>query len=112
MYSIYETSREEFAVTWHSMMAQCPRESKHKLNDAIARAESTDGRLDVEVEILRLKNQRLWVHVIGQMEKQDGRPFRALGSMRNMQAQKLTQTALENSTDGLKLSMPMGHMHP
>jgi len=60
MYRIYETHREEFAVTWHSMMAQCLPESSQKLNDAIATAESTAGRLDVEVEILTLKNQRLW----------------------------------------------------
>src|ERR1700676_3521873 len=91
MYRIYETHREEFPVTWHSMMAQCPLESKHKLNDAIAAAESTDGRLDAEVEILTLKNQRLWVHVIGQLEKQDGRAFRALGSVQNIQEEKLAQ---------------------
>ncbi len=112
MYNIYETRREDFAVTWHSMMAQCPPESKFKLNDAIARADATDGRLDVEVEILTLKNQRLWVHLLGQMEKQGGRTFRALGSVRNIQEQKLAQIALENSTDWLKLSMNMAHMHP
>src|SRR5882757_4527659 len=111
MYRIYETQREEFAVTWHSMMAQCPPESRKELNDAIATAESTDGRLDVEVEILTLKNRRLWVHVIGQLEKQDGRAFRALGSVRNIQEQKLAQIALENSTDWLKLSMNMAHTH-
>ena len=112
MYNIYETRREEFAVTWHSMLAQCPPESKFKLNDAIARAEATDGRLDVEVEILTLKNQRLWVHFLGQMEKRDGRTVRALGSVRNIREQKLAQIALENSTDWLKLSMNMAHMHP
>jgi PAS domain S-box-containing protein len=112
MYRIYETQREEFAVTWHSMMAQCPPESKQKLNDAIAQAELTDGRLDAEIEILTLKNQRLWVHVIGQIDKQDGRAFRALGAVRNIQDQKLGQIALENSTDWLKLSMNMAHMHP
>ncbi|MEA3109431.1 MAG: two-component system, NarL family, sensor histidine kinase UhpB [Gammaproteobacteria bacterium] len=111
MYSIYETQREEFAVTWHSMMAQCPPDSKQRLNDAIKAAEATDGRLDVEIEILTLKNQRLWVHVIGQMEKLDGRAFRALGSVQNIQVQKLAQIALENSTDWLKLSMNMAHMH-
>ena len=112
MYNIYETNREEFAVTWHSMAAQCPPESKQKLNEAIAAAESTDGSLDLEVEILTLKNNRLWVHVIGQMERRDGRTVRALGSVRNIQARKLAQIALENSTDWLKLSMNMAHMHP
>ena len=112
MYNIYETHREEFAVTWHSMMAQCPPESKQKLTEAISAAESTDGSLDLEVEILTLKNNRLWVHVIGQMERRDGRTVRALGSVRNIQARKLAQIALENSTDWLKLSMNMAHMHP
>jgi PAS domain S-box-containing protein len=112
MYSIYETRREEFGVTWHSMMAQCPLETRLKLAEAIARAEATDGRLDLEIEILTLKNQRLWVHLLGQMAKQDGRPVRALGSVRNIQEQKLAQIALENSTEWLKLSMNMAHMHP
>jgi PAS domain S-box-containing protein len=112
MYSIYETRREEFAATWHSMMAQCPPESKFKLTEAIASAEAADGRLDVELEIVTLKHQRLWVHLLGQMERVDGRTFRALGSVRNIQEQKLAQIALENSTDWLKLSMNMAHMHP
>jgi PAS domain S-box-containing protein len=112
MYNIYETHREEFAVTWHSMIAQCPPESKQKLNEAIAAAESTDGNLDLEVEILTLKNNRLWVHVIGQMERRDGHTVRVVGSVRNIQARKLAQIALENSTDWLKLSMNMAHMHP
>jgi len=112
MYRIYETRRGEFVVTWHSMIAQCPPESKRKLNNAIARAEAADGRVDAELEILTLKNRRLWVHVIGQLELRDGRPVRALGSLRNIQAQKLGQIALENSTDWLKLSMHMSHVHP
>jgi PAS domain S-box-containing protein len=112
MYTIYETHREEFVVTWHSMMAQCPPESKQKLIDEIARAESTDGKLDVEVEILTRKNQRVWIHLLGQIEKQDGRASRALGSVRNIQVRKLAQIALENSTDWLKLSMSMASVHP
>jgi PAS domain S-box-containing protein len=111
MYSIFETHREDFAVSWHSMMLHCPPESKQKLNDAIAKAESADGGLDVEIEILTLKNQRLWVHVIGQLEKLDGHAVRALGSVQNIQTQKLAQIAVENSTDWLKLSMHMAHMH-
>jgi PAS domain S-box-containing protein len=112
LYSIYEAHRDKFAVTWHSMMAQCLPESKQHLNDAIATAESTDGRLDVELEILTLQNRRLWVHVVGQLESLDGRAFRAFGSVRNIHEQKLAQIALENSTDWLKLSMSMANMHP
>jgi len=41
----------------------------------------------------------------------DGRPFRAFGSVQNVQAQKLAQIALESSTGWLKLSMNMAHMH-
>jgi PAS domain S-box-containing protein len=36
---------------------------------------------------------------------------RAYGSVQNIQAQKLAQMALENSTGWLKLSMNMAHMH-
>ncbi len=58
-----------------------------------------------------MKNQRIWVRVIGQVEFLDGRPFRAFGSMQNVQAKKLAQIALETSTGWLKLSMNMAHMH-
>jgi len=112
MYSIFETNREEFVVTWHSIMAQCPAESRQKLSDAMARAESADGSLDIEVEIRTRKDRSLWVHVIGQIEKLDGRPVRALGSVRNIQEQKLAQIALENSTNWLKISMSMAQVHP
>jgi hypothetical protein len=49
--------------------------------------------------------------MIGHLEMLDGRPVRAYGSVQNIQAQKLAQIALENSTGWLKLSMNMAHMH-
>jgi len=67
--------------------------------------------VDLELEINTLKNRRVWVRLIGHLEKLEGRPLRAYGSMQNVQAQKLAQIALENSTDWLKLSMNMAHMH-
>ena len=48
--------------------------------------------------------------MIGHLEFLDGRPFRAFGSVQNMQAQKISQIALENSTGWLKLSMNIGEM--
>ena len=57
-----------------------------------------------------MKNKRIWVRIIGHMEMLDGRPFRAFGSVQNVQAQKLAQIALEKSTEWLKLSINMAHM--
>ena len=111
MFRIYETTPAEFGVSWNSMMAQCPAESRQRLNEAIETAESTDGNLDLELEIITLKQQRIWVRLVGHIEKLDGQPFRAFGSLQNVQAQKLAQIALENTTDWLKLSMHMAHMH-
>ena len=98
MFRIYETSPAEFVVSWDSMLAQCTPESRQRLHEARMRAESTDAHLDLELEIMTLKNQRIWVRVIGHIEKLDGRPFRAFGSVQNVQAQKLAQIALETST--------------
>jgi PAS domain S-box-containing protein len=111
MFSIFEASPRDFMVSWGSMMAQCTAESRLRLDDAIDSAESITGSLDLELEIITLKNRRLWVRFIGHLEKLDGRPLRAFGSIQNVQAQKLAQIALENSTDWLKLSMSMAHMH-
>jgi PAS domain S-box-containing protein len=111
MYRIYEANPEEFAVTWESMLAQCTPESLQRFHDACARSANAGGQLDLELEIITFKNRRLWVRMIGHLELLDGLPFRAFGSVQNVQAQKLAQIALENSTGWLKLSMNMAHMH-
>jgi PAS domain S-box-containing protein len=112
MFRIFETSPEEFVVSWGSMLAQFTPDSRHRLVAAIDSAESADHKLvDLELEIITLENQRLWVRLIGHLETLEGRPFRAFGSVQNVQAQKLAQIALENSTDWLKLSINMANMH-
>ena len=110
-YGIYETTAHEFTVTWHSMMSRCPPESRERLNEAIDAAHLGGGELDLELEILTLKEQRVWVHLLGQIEKLYGGPFRVYGSIQNIQDKKLSQIALEKSADWLKLSMNMAHMH-
>jgi PAS domain S-box-containing protein len=110
-YRIYETTAREFTATWNSMMSRCPPESKERLNEAIDAAHLGDGQLDLELEILTLREERVWVHLVGQIEKLYGGPFRAYGSIQNIQDKKLSQIALEKSTDWLKLSMTMAHMH-
>jgi two-component system, NarL family, sensor histidine kinase UhpB len=111
MYRIYEANRKEFAVSWHSMLAQCTPESRRRFHAACRRSEAVGGPLDLELEITTLKDERIWVRMIGHTEMLDGRPFRAFGSVQNVQAQKLAQIALENSTGWLKLSMNMANMH-
>ena len=69
------------------------------------------SNFDLELEITTFKSRRIWARMIGHLEKLDGRPFRAFGSLQNVQAQKLVQMTLENSTDWLKLSMNMAHLH-
>ena len=111
MFRIFETTPADFIVSWESMLAQCTPESRQRFHEASVHAESTDGQLDLELEITTLKSRRIWVRMIGHLEKLEGRPFRAFGSLQNVQAQKLAQISLENSTDWLKLSMNMAHMH-
>ncbi len=111
MFRIYEGSPAEFVVSWESLLARCTPESRERFHEAWVRAESTDGQLDLELDITTFRNQRIWVRLIGHLEKLDGRLFRAFGSVQNVQAQKLAQIALQNSTGWLKLSMSMAHMH-
>ena len=111
MYRIYEANPKEFAVSWHSMLAQCTPDSRRRFRKACARSEALGGQLDLELEITTLQDERIWVRMIGHLEMLDGRPFRAFGSLQNVQAQKLAQIALENSTGWLKLSMNMANMH-
>jgi len=111
MFAIFETTREEFPVSPSAILARCTPESRERLSVATIDAERGSGSLDLEVEITTMKQHRIWVRVIGRVEMLDGRPFRSFGSMQNVQARKLSQIALETSTDWLKLSMNMAHMH-
>ena len=111
MYRIYETTPEEFPVSWDAMLGQCTPESLRRFHDARDQSEASGVQLDLELEITTLKDQRIWVRVIGHVEFLDGRPFRAFGSVQNVQAKKLAQIALETSAGWLKLSMNMAHMH-
>jgi PAS domain S-box-containing protein len=111
MYRIFGTKRQEFPVTWESMLAQCVPESQEQFREACQKAEAGAGHIDLELEINTFKEQRIWVRVIGHLEMLGGQPFRAYGSVQNIQAKKVAQIALENSTGWLKLSMTMANMH-
>jgi PAS domain S-box-containing protein len=111
MYRIFGARRGEFELTWESMLAQCVPESREQFRESCQKAEAGAGHIDLELEINTLKNQRIWVRVIGHLEMLGGHPFRAYGSVQNIQAKKLAEIALENSTGWLKLSMTMANMH-
>jgi PAS domain S-box-containing protein len=111
MYRIFDTSPKDLSPTWETMLKQCLPESAERLREELFRSRGGIGQLDLEIEINTFKGNRLWVRVIGHVEKLDGRAFRSYGSVQDIQAQKLSQIALENSTGWLKLSMNMAHMH-
>jgi PAS domain S-box-containing protein len=110
MFRIFEAP-EKFVVSWESMLAQFTPESREQFHRAWRRADAGDGQLDLEIEIITLKNHRNWIRVIAHIEKLDGRSVRAFGSVQNIQAEKLAQISLENSTRWLKLSMNMAQLH-
>lgn len=111
MFRIFETTAAEFVPSWETTIAQCTPESQERFGEARLRAEAIDGLFDLELEIMTRKGQRVWVRLIGHIEKVDGRLVRAYGSVQNIQEQKLAQLALETNTGWLKLSMQMAHMH-
>ena len=111
MFRIFEVPPETFVVSWDSMLAQCTPESRERFHSAWRRADAAGGHLDLELEIGALENRRIWIRVIGHIEKLDGRSVRAYGSVQNIHAEKLAQIALENNTRWLKLSMNMAHLY-
>jgi hypothetical protein len=111
MYRIFGAKRGDIALSWEFMLTQCVPESREQFREGWQKAEAAAGHIDLELEINTLKNQRIWVRVIGHLEMLGGHPFRAYGSVQNVQAKKLAQIALENSTGWLKLSMTMANMH-
>jgi PAS domain S-box-containing protein len=111
VFRIFDANPRDFEPTRGFILACCVPSSAQELRDGWEKAKSGGGRLDLELEINTLRNQRTWVRIIGHMEMFDGRPFRAFGSVQNIQEKKLAQIALENSTGWLKLSMKMANMH-
>jgi two-component system, LuxR family, sensor kinase FixL len=111
MYRIFGTDPRTFTPERETLLTRCVPESARQFRDACSRAEATGGQIDLQLEINTLKNQRVWVRIIGQMEMLGGRPFRAFGSVQNIHAQKVAQIALEKTTGWLKLSMNMANLH-
>jgi hypothetical protein len=58
-----------------------------------------------------LKEQRMWVRLIGHVRNWRGGRSAPSARCRTCRRKKLAQIALENSTGWLKLSMNMAHMH-
>jgi PAS domain S-box-containing protein len=110
LYRIFDANPKDLKPS-REMLKQFLPESLERLRTAVSRAQSGSGALDAEVELNTLKGNRLWVRIIGHIERLDGKPSRAYGSLQDIQAQKVSQMALENSTGWLKLSMNMAHMH-
>ena len=111
MYRIYETTPAEFVPSWDAAIARCTPDSGRRFHETWRRAEASDGVFDIESEITTFKGRRIWVRVLAHVEMLDGRPVRSYGSVQNIHEQKLAQLALETSTNWLKLSMQMAHMH-
>jgi PAS domain S-box-containing protein len=111
LFRIFEANPAQPPPSPQTMMGQCAPESAERLLGALAQAREETGALDVEIEVITFKGNRLWVRLIGNTEQLDGRLSRAYGSVQDIQAQKVSQIALENSTGWLKLSMNMAHMH-
>ena len=111
MFRIYETTPEEFTPSFASVRARFTADSQQRFDEAGAALGRSNGKYDLELEIVTLKHRRQWIRLIGHCETLDGEPFRAFGSVQDIQAQKLAQMALENSTGWLKLSMNMAKMH-
>ena len=112
MFQIFGTNATEFVAGWESMLAQFTPESRQRFDRAYAAAELNSFGFDLELEVLTLKGRRLWVRMIGHLDRLQGRPVRVFGSLQNIQPQKLAQIANENRTGWLKLSMKMANMHP
>ena len=85
MYRIYEADPKEFDVTWESMLGQCTPDSLQRFEEACERSGASGGQFDLELEITTLKHHRNWVRIIGHLELLDGHPFRAFGSLQNVQ---------------------------
>jgi PAS domain S-box-containing protein len=111
MFRIYETTPQDFVLSLDAVLGQFTPESRLRLERAFAEGARTGGTFDLELEIMTRQHRRLWIRLIGHVETVDRRPLRAFGSVQNIQAQKLAQIALENSTGWLKLSMNMAKMH-
>jgi len=110
MFRIFEVPPDQFVVSWESMLTQCTPESRERFHTAWRRADLTNGDLDLELEITTPDSKRVWIRLIGHIEKLDGRSVRAYGSVQNIQAEKLAQISLEDSSRWLKLSMNMAHL--
>jgi PAS domain S-box-containing protein len=106
------SDRAAFQPTLARTLALATPDSRRRLKRAFVAAVRNDTAVDVELEVDTPAGARVWVRLIGQVDRLGGRPLRAYGSLQDIDAQKRAQDALRNSTGWLKLSMSMARLRP
>ncbi|MEZ4865777.1 MAG: PAS domain S-box protein [Caldilineaceae bacterium] len=101
-YRIHDTLPTEYRPTIDSTQAFYPPESKQILDTVLQRAQTVGEPWDTEVELITAKNRRIWVHVVGKVQLEQGRPVKAYGSCQDITARKQIENALRQSEARLR----------
>ncbi len=83
--------------------------SRPVIEVAIQRAIEYGEPFDLELEIITNKGNHRWVHSIGKPYRENGKTKKVYGSIQDITKLKLTEQALRESEDRLKLALETSH---
>ncbi|WP_439621974.1 PAS domain S-box protein [Gemmata sp.] len=98
-YRIHELSPFEYAPHPDNSLDFYAPEGREVMREMGARAAATGEGWDVVLPFVTARGNKLWVHVIGQLETRGGKPHRLYGTIQDVTERVEAERAVERSED-------------
>lgn len=98
-YRIYETTPEQYQPTLETMIQFYTPESIALITAAAERGVQEGQPWNLELEMITTHQRRVWVHMTGQIQFDQGQVVKIFGSLQDITARKQTEAALRQSEE-------------
>lgn len=87
-YRIHDTTPADYTPTFDSALAFCAPASVSTVTTLIQKALTDGEHWEFEVELVTAQKRRIWAHMIGKVEMENGQVVRAYGSLQDITERK------------------------
>ena len=85
-------------------------EARPVLEKAVRSVIAEGQSLDLELPLIRADGERIWVHAVGSVEFEEGKPVRLLGAFQDVTPEVRQRQAIENVHERMKLATDSGNI--
>lgn len=96
-YRIHDTTPATYQPVVETAIAFFVPEAAVLIRGAVQQARQNGQPWDLEVELITAQQRRIWVHVIGKVQVEDGKAIKVFGSIQDVTARRQTEMALRQS---------------